>query len=578
MLAPPVVPSLFRRRRRWILLRLVGNGLLQAAIAIALALLVEEAFSLMIASSQAPASSGQDESSRLSLMASLLLLVVTRGILLRIETVDAERVGQHYVGELRDLLAAKVMRVSPRLLTSRSHGGSLLRFTGDLTAVRNWVSQGIARLLVAGTMILAVLAVLAFRTPVIALVLAMILALGGVLTLRYGREVDIRARESRKDRSALAANTGQILAAGATVQAFDQTRREQRRIRKQSRRLRESMVRRARANGSLRATADVTANLGTTIVIGLGLAIFPLQAVTPSEIVGAMTLVGLLVSPIRDLGRVERYRRDAGVASEKVAEVLNRPEGLASRVNGCELMPGPGAITFENVSVPSIIEHFTARVRPHTLTVIVGPNGAGKSTPLELVAGLMEPATGDIRIDGQPTLRVSQSSLRQAIGIAGPQVPLLRGPVRRNLNYRTRDVPEDEQQRIRELCGITELLAELPKGEETQLTDGGANLSPGQKQRILLARALLGNPRVLLLDEADANLDPDAVAVLGRVIDQFEGTVLFVTHRREWLQHADEIWHLDAGRLVEQGSPGEVLDGDGPTARLFAPEPIRLAS
>lgn len=572
-----VLPPLFTRRRRWILVRLVGNGLVQAAIAIALARLVEEAFSEMIAVSQGLASFEAAGSSRLPLIGSLLLLVMLRGILLRIETVDAERVGQHYVGELHGLLAAKVLRVSPRVLTIRSHGGALNRFTRDLTAVRNWISQGIARLLVAGTMILAVLAGLALRTPMIALVLLVIVTLGGGLTLRFGRELDIRVRESRRDRSALAANTGQILAASATVQAFDQTGREHRRIRKQSRRLRESMVRRARANGNLRATADVTVNLGTAILLALGLAIVPLQTVTPSEIVGAMTLVGLMVSPIRDLGRVERYRRDARLASGKVAEALNRPEGFATRVNGCELAPGPGAITFEGVGVPSIIEHFTARVRPHTLTVIVGPNGAGKSTLLELVAGLMEPASGEVRIDGRPTTRVSQRSLRRAIGIAGPQVPLLRGSVRRNLDYRTRDVSENEQRKIHELCGIPELLAGLPKGDETRLTDGGANLSSGQRQRILLARALLGNPWILLLDEADANLDPEAVTVLGRVIDQFAGTVLFVTHRREWLQRADDIWHLDAGRLVEQGSPQEIVAFNGPTARLLAREPVRIA-
>lgn len=578
MHAPTVLPPLFLRRRRWILIRLIVNGLAQAAIAIALALLVEAAFSLMIGASEATAPAAQDGISRTFLMAGLLFLVIARGMLLRIETADAERIGQHYVGELRDLLAAKVLRMSPRLLKERSHGGSLLRFTGDLTAVRNWVSQGIARLLVAGTMIVAVLAALALRTPAIALVLAVVLALGGMTTLRFGREVDLRARESRKDRSALAANTGQILAASATVQAFDQARREERRIRKQSTRLRGSMIRRARANGNLRATADITANLGTTIVIVLGLAVLPFQSVAPSEVVGAMTLVGLLVSPIRDLGRVERYRRDAQVASEKIAGVLDRPEGISPRNVTCDLADGPGAITFAEVSVPMILENVTARVQPRTLTVIVGPNGAGKSTLLELAGGLIEPASGEIRIDGQPSTWVSLSSLRRAIGIAGPQVPLMRGSVRRNLMYRTRDVPDDDVRRIQELCGIPDLLAELPAGDETRLSDGGSNLSSGQRQRIMLARALLGNPRILLLDEADANLDPDAIAVLGRVIDQFAGTVLFVTHRREWLERANQIWHLDAGRLVEQGSPHDVLTGDGPTARLFARARVRLAS
>lgn len=573
-----ILPSLFTRRRRWLLIRLILNGLVQAGIAITLALLVERAFSLMIGASGAAAAPGDGGLSRTPVMATLLLLVLARGVLLRIETADAERVGQLYVGELRQMLAGKVLRMSPRLLQSRSHGGSLLRFTGDLTAVRNWVSQGVARLLVAGTMIVGVLAILAFRSPAIALVLAVILAAGGATTVLCGREVDRRARESRRDRSALAANTGQILAASATVQAFGQTRREERRIRKQSSRLRRSMIRRARANGNLRATADITANLGTISVIALGLAIVPFQSVAPGEVVGAMTLVGLLVTPIRDLGRVERYRRDARVASEKVAEVLNRPDGLTPRVAGAAPEPGPGAIIFRDIRVPGIIEHLSAEIPPQTLTVIVGPNGAGKSTLLELAAGLIEPASGDILIDGVPSTSMSRGALHEAIAVAGPQVPLLRGSVSRNLRYRTRDVPDEERERIWALCGIPDLLAELPAGDRTRLSDGGANLSSGQRQRIMLARALLGTPRILLLDEADANLDPVAVAVLGRVLDQFVGTVLFVTHRRDWIERADAVWHLDSGRLVERGPPRDILSGDGPTARLFAHAPVPLAS
>jgi ABC-type bacteriocin/lantibiotic exporter with double-glycine peptidase domain len=187
-----------------------------------------------------------------------------------------------------------------------------------------------------------------------------------------------------------------------------------------------------------------------------------------------------------------------------------------------------------------------------------------------VAARLVQPDAGTVRLDGQDLAHHSLASVRAAISMAGPDLPLLRGSVDRNLRYRWPDAPADEVARVCALCGIDEILAALPEGAETRLSEGGGNLSAGQRQRIALARALLGEPRVLLLDEADANLDPGAAAVVDRVLAAFPGTVLLVTHRPERLAAADAIWHVSGGRLVETGPPDAVLAAVGPTRRLFA--------
>lgn len=160
--------------------------------------------------------------------------------------------------------------------------------------------------------------------------------------------------------------------------------------------------------------------------------------------------------------------------------------------------------------------------------------------------------------------------MRAAIGVAGPDLPLLRGSVERNLRYRRPDASRDELTRVIDLCGLGELSARLPDGLSTRVGEAGQRLSAGERQRIALARALLGDPRLLLLDEADANLDATARATLDRVVAAVRrrATVLVVTHRRETIERADAVWHLDGGRLVEEGAPGA-----RPTARLFAGEP-----
>jgi ABC-type multidrug transport system fused ATPase/permease subunit len=200
---------------------------------------------------------------------------------------------------------------------------------------------------------------------------------------------------------------------------------------------------------------------------------------------------------------------------------------------------------------------------------LVGPHGAGKSTLLALAARLLDPHAGKILFDGQDLAVHSLESVRRTVGMVSPDMPLLRGTIDKNIRYRWRDAPEAEVARVVALCGVDEILAELPEGARTHVTEGAGNLSVGQRQRLALARALLGNPAVLLLDEADANLDPHASAVLDRVLAEYSGTVLCVTHRPDRLAQADIIWYLEGGRLVEVGTPAELLGGDSATARFF---------
>jgi ABC-type multidrug transport system fused ATPase/permease subunit len=134
--------------------------------------------------------------------------------------------------------------------------------------------------------------------------------------------------------------------------------------------------------------------------------------------------------------------------------------------------------------------------------------------------------------------------------MVSPDLPLLRGTVKKNLLYRCPSAPAEEIERIWRLCGIHELLTELPAAERTRVTEEGHNLSLGQRQRIELARAFLGNPRIILFDEADVHLDKNAGRVLNRILSQYNGTIIWVTHRLNWLNSADCIWKIENGHLI----------------------------
>jgi ABC-type multidrug transport system fused ATPase/permease subunit len=199
----------------------------------------------------------------------------------------------------------------------------------------------------------------------------------------------------------------------------------------------------------------------------------------------------------------------------------------------------------------------------------MGPNGAGKSTLLALVGRMLNPQEGQILIDGQNIAEVSLTSLRRTVGMVSADLPLMRGTLEKNLRYRWPDAPQEEIHRVTVLCGVDEIITALPRGIKTRIQEDGRNLSLGQRQRIKLARALVGNPKILLLDEFDANLDPCMNTLMRHVMSVYEGTVLMVTHRLETAANADVIWHIADGRLLEIGCPRTLLASGGPTARLF---------
>lgn len=545
--------------------RLVGNGLAQALAAVATTLLVRHTFDGWLNTHRQPA----DLPALGWVGTGLVMIVVLRAWLRARERADAERLGQEYVYQVRLAVFDRLGALAPRVLQRRRRGSLMLRFVGDLSALRQWVSLGLARLTVAGMTTGVALVALGWMNRILALAAGLILAGGAVAALALAKPLRAAVRESRRRQSALAANVNEKIAAMAAVQLCNQGQRERRHIARQGRRLRDAMVERARIGGWLRAITEATSGLAVATVVLLGALEVASGTTTPGTVVGAMTIVGLLLPALRDLGRVHEYWHGFQVASERIERFLELPNLVNERPNAPDLTVERGQLELRQVSVTGVFEDLNVVAPAGGVIAIVGPNGAGKSTLLALAARLLDPDQGEVRLDGRDFARHSLASVRRAVGMVSAELPLLKGSIARNLRYRWPEAPLEEVERVCALCGVDELLAELPEGAQTRLLEDGKNLSPGQRQRIALARALLGDPALLLLDEVEANLDTRAEAVVDRVLARHCGTVLMVTHRRDRLFRADEIWHVADGRLVESGPPLKLLNSDGPTSRLF---------
>ena len=548
---------------RWrILALLIGNGFAQAAAAVAAALSVERAFG-MLEAVQRPSVTELAAAGGV-LAAAAAATAALRGR----ERVDAERLGQAYTHRLRIHLFEHLTEMSARTVGQKAQGSTAMRFVGDLTVLRRWVSRGLARVVVAGTMASGALVALAFVSAVLAISVGVTIVVGASLSFVQGGALRSADRHARRRRSRLAGNVNEKIGAIGVVQANGAVDRETRRMTRQSRKLRDAMVRRAGRLGRLDAIAEATASVAIGAVLITGV----LARVAAPTVAAAMVVVGLLSTQVRGLGRVQEYWQGACVSREAIQRFLDRPT-MQRDANPVPLEAGPGRLEIEALTLEGAIVDVDAVVEAGSTVAIVGPNGAGKSTLLALVARMVDPDSGTVRLDGQDLATASIEDVRDAIGFVAADLPLLRGSLRRNLTYRQPKADDGEIADIATRCGLDGLIGRLDEGYESRIAEGGRDLSSGERQRVLLARALLGHPPVLLLDEADANLDPATTGLVDRVLREYDGTTLIVTHRHQRLASADAVWFIDDGHLVESGPPDVLLDGDGPTARFFGSVP-----
>jgi len=541
------LPALLAGSRRSLLAQLVGIGFAQASVAVTGVLLVRHTFDLFLRGHhQTP------EAELVPLGAGLVALALLDGWFRMLERVQAEKLGQEYVLAVRGTLFEHLLGVTPRTLRSQSRGGMLLRFANDFTPLRQWSSLGVARIAVVSVVVPVTVIALGWIDWRFSTWACAVLALGFLCALRQAKPMREATLEARRRRARIATNVSEKLSALFVVQAHGQERRETKKLRRQGRRLFEAMVARARALGRVNAFVQASTSLAAAGVLLLGAHRVADGSMTPGTVVAAMTLIGIVVRPLHDMTRVFEYWQGARISREKLGVFLALP--LAGHAKASRRLRRRGAceVRFENVSVAGALEGVEATAKRGGLTVIVGANGSGKSTLLALASGLLAPERGRVLLDGRDLARIRPRDLRRHVGMAGPELPLLRGTIRENVLYRRPDAPEEELRKACALCGVDALCASLPEGLDTRVEEGGQGLSPGHRTRIALARALLGTPDLLLLDEIDSSMDSESRAALDGVVSCYPGTVLLATHDPELVGRAEVVWRLEAGRLAPQ--------------------------
>ncbi|MGB1257837.1 MAG: ABC transporter ATP-binding protein [Thiolinea sp.] len=566
----PTLPKVISGKRRWWFSYLLANGITQAVLAVGMALLVQHSFDTLIHPTGAV-----DHQAMLFMAAGLLAIVFANAGLRWRGHVDAEQLGQSYVHAVRLRLFRHVINIGADGAKQMGKGSVMLRFVGDLSALRQWVGQGLARLLVSGVCIALTIPGLIFIEPLIGISVLVAALVTAGLAIIIGPHLRQATRELRRQRGRLATPLNDRLSKIGVIETFGQEQRERKRFKKLSRNVRHTSVARARTISLLRVISEAGASLAGLCALFAGATLVNLGHTTPGTVVAAMVVAGLLAPRLQELGRVYEYWNGALIARQKQQQLLDlEPIGRPSdrKQRRLLLKAGTGQLVLENLSWEGVIKSLNITIPAGQKVVVTGSNGAGKSTLLRLIANLLEPSAGRILLDGQDISHCRWSKVRQTFAMVSPELPLLRASIRYNLTYGAQNITEQDIEQVINSCGLAPLIARLDQGIMTRVSENGEGLSTGERARIALARALLVKPCVLLLDEAEANLDANARRLLDEVILHFPGTVIMISHSLPIIRQADLVLHFEQGQLVSQGAPETILVPHSSLMNLFSPD------
>ena len=322
---------------------------------------------------------------------------------------------------------------------------------------------------------------------------------------------------------------------------------------------------------------DLLGAVATALVVYVGGTAVQGQSITAGVLIAFILYIDRFFEPIRDLSRRFDTLQSTMAGGERILELLNTPVDVRDEENAEEMKPITGAVRFDNVSFHYsddpvlVLDSIQLDINPGETVALVGETGAGKTTIVKLLSRFHDPTSGDVLIDGVDLRRVTQQSLRAQMGMVLQDPFLFNGTVKENILFGRLDASDEDVQAAAKAVGAHEFIMKLKNGYDTTVEEGGLTLSVGQRQLISFARALLANPRILILDEATSSVDTQTEHIIQSALATLlKGRTSFViAHRLSTITNSDKIVVIDGGRIVEQGKHAELLALQGRYFELY---------
>jgi ATP-binding cassette subfamily B protein len=485
-------------------------------------------------------------------------------------------VGERILADLRNRLFDHLQDLSLGFYERNRAGVIISRLTNDVEAIDQLVTDGVTSL-VQNTLTLIGTAILLFILDWrLALATLIVIPFMSVATAIF-RTRSARAYSQVRERLGLVTATlAEDIAGMRIVQAFTREDANTRNFRAVTERYRESNMQTVVLNGLYFPFVDLLSTLALAIVLGFGGHLYFQGEVTLGTLFAFLLYVQNFFDPVQQLSQLYGTFLSATAALDKIVDVLDRNPEVVDRAGAEELPHVEGNVSFDDVRFgygdgPEVLHGLELDVRAGTTVALVGHTGAGKSTIAKLLARFYDPREGRITIDGHDLRDVTQASLRRQLGIVPQEGFLFAGTVSENIAFGRPGARPEEIVRAAETIGAHDFILRLEGGYETQLQERGSRLSLGQRQLVALARALLADPRILILDEATSSVDIGTERKIEQALRTLLAgrTAFVIAHRLSTIRDADLIVVLEHGRVVEQGSHDELMRERGLYTSLY---------
>ncbi len=540
-------------------------------------------------------------------------------------------VGEGVIYDLRSSLFARLQRMSLRFFTNTKVGELMSRLNNDVVGAQNAISNTIVNIvtnLIEAIALLAVMLTLEWRLTIVSV---LILPLFIIAAQRLGIVLRDIAREGMDHNAKMNAHMNETLNIGGAllVKLFGRAREEEKRFRERAANVRDIGIKRAVVGSTFFVIFGLVSAVGTALVYGLGGYYVITDVFTVGTIVAFGAYLGQLYGALQGLAGAPVEFSTSMVSFERVFEIIDLPQDILERNDAPALGEVRGELEFVDVTfnysvdeskllkdvkrygrmedVKTVIsdppsgtsqsavtsrrnsasdspeadstsqardvalERISFAARPGQLIALVGPSGAGKTTLTYLIPRLYDPTDGVIRIDGRDLRDVTLDSLSSAIGMVTQETYLFHDTIRTNLTYAKPDATQAEIESAAKAANIHNFIVDLPDGYDTIVGERGYRLSGGEKQRIALARVILKNPRILVLDEATSSLDSESESLIQDALKRVMAgrTSIVIAHRLSTILAADLILVMDRGEIVERGTHDELLATGGLYSQLY---------
>ena len=493
-----------------------------------------------------------------------------------VQTYQLSWTGQKVLAILRSELFKHLQRLSQSYYDKNEAGAVMSRVTNDVGVINDMLSVGL--LTVAGNVLtlVGVVALMLWMDLKLSLAAFVVLPCMVIATVIFTQRAKVVYRETRQKIGSVNASLQEGISGVRVVQSFSRERSNMAQFRQTNDENRRANIAAALLSSMYSPVADVLGVIATGVILWYGAYRVIHGEITVGTVVAFAAYVQRFFQPIRDLAQVYNTFQAAMAGGERIFELLDTPVDIRERLGSIPLPTLRGQVQFERVDfsympdVP-VLRDVSLEARPGDAIALVGPTGAGKSTIASLIGRNYDVTGGRVLVDGFDVRDVELVTLRRQIGIVLQETFLFSGTVRENIRYGRLDATDAEIEEAAKVVNAHRFIERLPLGYDTPITERGQNLSLGQRQLISFARALLADPRILILDEATSSVDAYTEVLIQEGLTRLlQGRTSFViAHRLSTVRNANQVLVVDHGEIVERGTHQELLAQEGVYYNLY---------